>query len=217
MDVTEHILEEVDGLIVVNKPDDVPTAGNKLDEPGSLQFELMEHYRRMIWAVHQIDKDTSGLNLFVRRKKLVHHWAEQLKAGTKTYLAFVDGRFAHKRLHIREPIGFDNSKKVRGVTLDGKDSHSEVHLVAHGEGASLVKVLLHTGRTHQIRIHLAHIGHPLVGDQWYGDENDNRMHRHALHAWRIDTPEGSFEAPIPADFQVFAEDAGFELGDALQE
>ena len=171
----------------------------------------MQSYRRMIWAVHQLDKDTSGLNLFVRRKALVKHWTEQMQAGTKTYLAVVDGSCDWDHLDIKEPVGFIPSAKVRGVTKDGKKAYSEAHVLDRGKSSSLVRVTLHTGRTHQIRIHLAHVGHPLVGDQWYGDPNDNRIHRHALHAWRIDTPAGDFWAPIPSDMRDLLQRQGLEI------
>lgn len=211
MDITRFILEEDDGLIVIDKPDDVPTAGQQLDEPGSIQFELMRHYRRMIWAVHQLDKDTSGLNLFVRRKNLVKYWTEQLKLGAKTYLAVLDGRMKRGHLEVQEPVGFTGKTRVRGVIKSGKAAFSEFHVIDRCPTATLVKVTLHTGRTHQIRIHAEHIGHALVGDQWYGDPKDERIHRHALHAWRITTPPKDLEAEIPEDFRALCQSLDLKL------
>lgn len=196
MTIEHHILLEDDGLIVVDKPAGLPTAGDQLDEPGSVQYGLMQHYRRMIWAVHQLDRDTSGVNLFVRRKALVAHWTDALRDGTKTYLAVCGGEFVDTM--VDEPIGWVG-QGVRGVTRSGKSARTDFVVRARTRNYTLVEAMLHTGRTHQIRIHAAHIGHPVVGDERYGSASD-LIARQALHAWRIEAGGQRVEAPPPPDF-----------------
>jgi RluA family pseudouridine synthase len=213
MEIESRILLEDDGLIVVDKPAGMPTAGDQLEQPGSVQYELMQSYRRMIWAVHQLDRDTSGLNLFVRRKRLVPEWVERLKAGTKTYLAVCEGSMTDQT--VAEPVGWIG-QGVRGVTSSGKPATT--HFVARQRTAqaTLVEASIETGRTHQIRIHAAHIGNPIVGDDRYGRASE-LIDRHALHAWRIDVEGRTFEAPLPPDFEQLLKSFRLSLsGDHLE-
>lgn len=201
MNVIDSILLEDDGLIVVDKPAGIPTAGDSLEQPGSLQYELMQHYRRMIWAVHQLDRDTSGVNLFVRRKSLVQTWTEHLRAGTKSYVALLTGRFGGGL--IDAPVGWVG-QGVRGVTDGGKSARTEFIVEAATEEATLVRALLHTGRTHQIRIHAAHVGHPIIGDARYGSPSA-LIARQALHASEVVAHERVFTAALPADMKALLE------------
>ena len=197
-DISPWILLEDDGLIVVNKPRGMPTAGDHMDQPGSVQFALMRHYRRKIWAVHQLDKLTSGLNLFVRRKALVAHWSGQLKGGQKRYLALCHGQVAHDHFYIKAPIGWVAAQRKHGVFEGGKAAKTEVHVLARGDEVSLIRATIHTGRTHQIRVHLSHQGHPLIGDPLYGltgGRTDGGIL--ALHAHQMILPDRRvLEAPI---------------------
>lgn len=193
-DISHWILLEDDGLIVVNKPRDMPTAGDQMDQPGSAQFALMQHYRRKVWAVHQLDKLTSGLNLFVRRKALVSHWSEQLKLGQKRYLALCHGVVQHNHFYIKAPIGWMPSHRKHGVFDGGKVAKTEVRVIARADDVSLIEATLHTGRTHQIRVHLSHQGHPLIGDPLYGRNEGGIL---ALHAHQLALPDGRvLDAPV---------------------
>lgn len=197
----EYIIHERDGVIVVNKPAGMPTAGDTLEQEGSLQFALMQHYRRMIWAVHQLDRDTSGLNLFVRRKSLVAPYTQHLKQGHKDYIALCHGHPPHAHFFIREPLGFIPALGRRGVLATGKPSRSEVWVQAHSAHASGVRVRLHTGRTHQIRVHMAHHGHALLGDTLYGGPAlADAPARQLLHAHTLELAGERFVAPVPLDF-----------------
>lgn len=198
--VAAALLFEDDGVIVVNKPAGMPTAGDTLHEPGSLQFELMRHHRRMVWAVHQLDRDTSGVNLFVTRKKLVQPWVEKLQAGTKSYLAVCDG--VYEGGEVEAPLGWV-SRGVRGVTPDGKYARTTFRPVRHGPCHTLLEAQLHTGKTHQIRIHLAHVGHPIAGDVRYGG-SVQPIGQQLLHAWRLQIGATLFEAPPPTDFEEYS-------------
>ncbi len=207
------ILLEDDGLILVNKPSGVPTAGDNLKQAGSMQRELMDHYRRMIWAVHQLDRDTSGLNVFVRRKKLVAEWTEALKAGSKTYLAVCGSRVDWLQRDVWEPLGWDPDRRRRAVRDDGQEAHTSVRVLVRGKEATLLEIKPTTGRTHQIRLHLEHLGLALLGERVYLPEPCTRAHRQCLHAWQIDVPGRNFHAPIPDDMKNILEREGLVWAD----
>lgn len=207
MDLERRILLEEDGLIVVDKPSGVPTAGDALEQPGSLQYELMQRYRRMIWAVHQLDRDTSGVNVFVRRKALVATWQAALSEGRKTYLGVCHGRL-EGLVRVDAPLGWDDEHRRRAVAEGGKSARTEIEVLGATEGFSLLALRIETGRTHQIRLHLEHIGHPLVGERRYRHQPCTLHPHHALHALRVEAGGLVLEAPIPADFRELAGNLG---------
>jgi len=201
-DLEARILLEDDGLIAVDKPAGWPSTGRTLEDPRCIQHLLMERLRRRVWAVHQLDADTTGVNLFVRRKALVAHWAERLRRGRKLYVALCHGELEGSRWRrIEEKIGWVESRRGRWVTPEGQRAVSDVRAMDSGEGLSLLEVAIKTGRNHQVRIHLAHAGHPLVGERRYLQPPCGRFGRHALHARRLSFADGqTIEAPLPADF-----------------
>ena len=218
----EIVLFEGDGVVVVNKPPGLPTTGRTLDDTDCLQWYAIQHFRRMVWCVHQLDADTSGALVLVRRKTLVPIWQERLHSpnANKTYVAWLQGELGQQRVEVRAPLGsLDKSGRHLGVTESGKPAHTSVERLAISSGISLCAITLHTGRTHQIRIHAQHMGHPLIGEEWYSDPPDHRHPRQALHAWQIRihaAPEQHFIAPVPIDLQDFHRAAGFpELADLL--
>ena len=217
----EIVLYDNEGVVVVNKPPGLPTAGRSLDDTDCLQWFAMQHYRRMVWCVHQLDADTSGALVLVRRKGLVPIWQERLQSPNahKTYLAWMQGEIADERIEVRAPLGpLDKTGRQLGVSETGKPAHTSVCRLAVSSGISLCAVTLHTGRTHQIRIHAQHIGHPLIGEEWYSSPPDTRHRRQALHAWQIQVhapPAMRFIAPVPADLQDFHRAAGFPALDDL--
>lgn len=213
-DFAPRILCEHDGTIVWNKPAGLAATGRNLDDPACAQFLAMQHYRRMIWAVHQLDTETSGVLVFVRRKGLVSAWQKRLAARStvKRYVAIVHGRLPRKMMIVREPVG-------------GKEARSDFRELAYRDGASLLEVCIHTGRTHQIRVHLEGMGLQLFGEKRYGGAPCNAHERHALHAVAIvfrveeDAGEGGnalergrLEAPLPEDMVVLAQGLGLDLG-----
>jgi 23S rRNA-/tRNA-specific pseudouridylate synthase len=220
----ELVLFDGDGVVVVNKPPGLPTTGRTLEDTDCLQWFAMQHFRRMVWCVHQLDADTSGALVLVRRKGLVPIWQERLQSPNahKTYLAWLQGELAHERVEVRAPLGaLDKSGRQLGVVETGKPAHTSIERLAISSGMSLCAITLHTGRTHQIRIHAQHIGHPLIGEEWYSNPPDHRHPRQALHAWLIRihaTPEQRFVAPVPTDLQGFHRAAGFsDLGGILSD
>lgn len=215
----ELILSARGGLVVVDKPAGLPSTGRSLDDPDCLQSLLMERLgRRRLWAVHQLDAGTTGLNLFCTRKTLVARYAERLQRGRKIYLAIVHGQMDEERVEVDLPLG---RKKVAGgktipavLEHDGKPARTTIRRLATsdavGEGFSLAEVEIHTGRTHQARLHLAALGHPPVGEQMHRKPPCRLFHRHALHAWRLLLPDRheeteTFEAPFPEDMRMLCD------------
>ena len=205
--IPDRILATVGALVAMDKPANLPSTGRRLDDPDCLQFALIEHFGQMVWAVHQLDADTSGVNLFVRDKGQVAPWKARMAFpnGTKTYLALVHGRVDFEAKRIDAPIGVISTSPHRqvGICHQGKRAISEIRRLALGRDSSLVQVQIETGRTHQIRIHLASLGHPLLGEDWYAQDRARAHHRQALHAWRVEFEDGPeprrFESPLPAD------------------
>lgn len=211
-----EIVHEDPNFLVVNKPFGVASvpAYNHVD---SLVNRVKGYYQRQGYAnqkihiVTRLDKDTSGLVIFAK-----HHFAhsvldKQLKDRTiqKTYLAIVAGRISMPHFEIYLPIGrADDSFVKRQVVDSGKMSVTEAWTVCRLAKQTLLKVRLHTGRTHQIRVHMAAIGHPLIGD-WLYNPDDHSMTRQALHCAELtfyDPFAGRqlhCEARLPEDMQSY--------------
>ncbi|MFT6400560.1 MAG: 23S rRNA-/tRNA-specific pseudouridylate synthase [Bradymonadia bacterium] len=193
--------------MVLNKPPLLPTAGRSLDDPDCLQFWLMMRHRRMVWAVHQLDADTTGVNVFVWKKTLVPVYQERMRFpnAQKSYLAIVHGDPAFDELRIAEPLGYIKTEDFsgQGVVQSGKKSATQVTVLGRNGRHALVRARLETGRTHQVRVHLAHVGHPLVGEEWYRRPACTEHPRQALHAERVEFRDGIepglFEAPLTSD------------------
>lgn len=175
---------------MLDKPFGLPTAGRTLDDPDCLQFWLMQRRRGMIWAVHQLDADTTGVNVFVSKKSLVPHFQQRMRYpnAQKSYLAVVHGVPTFDSLRVDEPIGYVKTPTFSGqaVTPDGKPSATQFSVLRRGPSHALVRATLESGRTHQVRVHLTHLGHPLVGEEWYRQPACLDHPRQALHAERIE-------------------------------
>ena len=159
--------------------------------------------------VHRLDKDTSGVLLVAKNDAAHLSLSAQLKEHSmeKHYLAVVEGTVAQSQGIVDRPIGrSERDRKKMAVVADGRPSLTEWTLLENLRGAALLDVRIHTGRTHQIRVHLQSAGHPVAGDPIYGLKHGVPTHRLLLHAHTIAfthprTGERmSFEAPLPADF-----------------
>jgi 23S rRNA-/tRNA-specific pseudouridylate synthase len=211
----DRILYESSGVLAIDKPAGLPTSGKHLEDPDCLQFALMQRHNQMVWAVHQLDADTSGINFFALEKPLVPMWQGRLQYpnARKVYLAIVEGQVAFDNKRVELPIG-PASERGLGVCEEGKRAVTEIRLRAHGQDCSLLEVMIETGRTHQIRIHLAHLGHPLVGEDWYAPDRPRRHSRQALHAWNVsfgdEREPRSLSCTVPRDLVELAEHLGLE-------
>lgn len=207
-----RILYEDDTLLAVDKPAGIATIPSRLHPTDTLANAVLGYYQRIglssaIHVINRLDRDTSGVVLFAKYGFIHHRFSELQKANglMRTYKALVEEEVTPQT--IDAPIGrAENSIMERVVTTEGQRAITHI-LASHPFGSSsLLTIRLETGRTHQIRVHLRHIGHPLIGDSMYG--GTARMSRHALHsasARFIHPMTGDtiqIEAPIPEDFRT---------------
>ena len=167
--------------------------------------------------VHRLDKDTSGCLVVAKTPQALAKLAESFadRKTSKTYLAVVYGHLKQKEGEIRTLIDrHPVDRKRRAVSKQsGKEAHTAYKVVREGRiggvPASLLEVRIFTGRTHQIRVHMSHIGHPLAGDEMYGGAKRLPAPRQMLHAWKLSLPHPEngklleLEAPLPNDFSAY--------------
>ncbi|MCY9693759.1 RluA family pseudouridine synthase [Paenibacillus alginolyticus] len=212
------VYEDAD-VIVINKQRGLVVHPAPGHYSGTLVNALMFHCKDLSGIngelrpgiVHRIDKDTSGLIMSAKNDKAHASLAEQLKAHTvnRKYIALVHGNLQHDQGTIDAPIGRDsNDRKMYTVTeKNSKQAVTHFVVIERFGDFTLVELKLETGRTHQIRVHMKFIGHPLVGDPMYGKSKGMLMDGQALHAAILGfkhprTEEWlQFEAPIPADME----------------
>jgi len=204
------VLFEDDHLLAIDKPAGVAVHGGS-----GLAFGVIEQLRRarpdarLLELVHRLDRETSGVLLIAKKRSALKHLQEQFRDRStgKTYLALVAGDWPERLKVIDMPLHKylqgDGERRVRVVDAAHPDAMRAVTLVKVRErrdGCSLLEVTIKTGRTHQIRVHLAAQGHPIAGDDKYGDFDWNRrlqkqgLKRMFLHAWRL-----QFEHPASGE------------------
>lgn len=222
-DFSHHELPIVyidDNVIVVNKPVGVLTHSK-----GALndEFTVADFFRRYTTVgletnrpgiVHRLDRDTSGIIIGARNPETAHLLQKQFadRKTKKTYIAVIDGHLKEEAAKIDLPIGRNPSApSTFRVDARGKQATTNYKTLAVNDDRSLIELRPTTGRTHQLRVHMAYLGTPITGDRVYGKEAD----RLYLHAFRLEItiPEGDrrvFEAPVPTEFTD-----GFSLETAL--
>lgn len=229
-DIPLDILFENDDVLVINKPAGLvvhPAAGNR---SGTLVHGLLHHLEELKdqdfeddsrpGIVHRLDKDTSGV-LIVAKNPLAHEFLAaqfQARSTRKTYLAIAVGTARFGQKEVGGYICRDPAMRQRFMhhASAGKAASSRFEVLAAGNGCSLFRVLPHTGRTHQIRVHARHLGFPLLADPIYG-KPDKRFPglRLMLHAYRLEirlpgeSEARTFMAPLPPDFRSAAVALGF--------
>jgi len=212
------IVYEDEDIVVVNKQGNVVVHPSYCHFTDSLSNALMGYYNRtgqnhVIRVIGRLDRETSGLIIFAKNRYSAALLSEQCldMSRRKEYLALCDGFFSEKQGTIDAPI-WENPKEkmVREVRDDGKRAVTHYKVEKQFDDFALVRLKLDTGRTHQIRVHMSYLGHPLLGDSLYGKEiaNNHGMERAALHACEllflqpISGQELRFLAPIPDDMKM---------------
>ena len=208
-DLEARVIYEDHGVLAVDKCPDLPTSGRSLDDEDCLQFALMRRHGGMVWAVHQLDADTSGVNVFTTEKRLVAVLKDALSdpSAAKHYVAYVHGTPSWEEHTATAPIGsIDDEGKRLGVCANGKHATTHFQVIKRFPRHAQISASPVTGRTHQIRIHAAALGHTLVGEGWYGEAPCTLHPRQALHASMIVLrPRWSgparliLKSPMPAD------------------
>ena len=213
-DVDLPILYEDDDVIVVNKPSGLLThaKGGLSDEP--TVAEIIRPKTSFATdtdrpgIVHRLDRDTSGLLIIAKNSESAAHLQRQFAERTakKTYIAITDGKPKLNAAKIDLPIGRNPSApSTFRIDPNGKPAQTTYHVLAENDAQSLVELKPTTGRTHQLRVHLAHLNTPILGDRVYGKSSDCRMMLHAQKL-EITLPSGErkvFEAAIPDEFKRF--------------
>ena len=227
-DLPLTILYEDRDLAVVVKPCGMvvhPAAGN---EDGTLVNALLYHLDSLggiggelrPGIVHRLDKDTSGLLLVAKNDASQLALSQQLadRAMEKHYRALVEGNLREDSGFIDAPIARHRTDRKRmAVDPDGRPSQTEWTVLARGKGCTLLDVHILTGRTHQIRVHMKHIGHPVCGDPIYGASRGVHVPRLMLHAYSLSFTHPTsgermtFTAPLPEEFLKGLRSGGIEL------
>jgi 23S rRNA pseudouridine955/2504/2580 synthase len=228
------ILLEDDALLALNKPAGVAVHGGS-----GVSFGVIEQLRqarpqaKLLELVHRLDRDTSGILLVAKKRSALKHLQDQFREREtgKTYLALVQGEWPTRLKVIDLPLhkfllasknGIEGERRVRVTTPEDPDGMRSITLVKVAErlkGCTLLEVTIKTGRTHQIRVHLAAQGHPIAGDDKYGDFEWNKQlqkqghKRMFLHAWRLQFNHPAsgerveLNAELPPELQQFKDHA----------
>ena len=199
-------------VMVVEKPAGMSTIPSREHPSGSLANAIIGHYEQIghlatVHIVTRLDRDTSGLVLIAKHRH-IHHLlslAKSIKTVERKYKAIISGVLIPSAGTVEEPIGrMDSSIIKREVREDGQYALTEYSTLQMFGEYSLVELKLHTGRTHQIRVHMTYIGHPLLGDDLYGGSRQ-MIERQALHCYSLEFlhpitgEELSFECALPED------------------
>ena len=212
---------EDESMLIVHKP-----AGTAVHGGSGVSFGIIEQLRsarpelRFLELAHRLDRETSGLLILAKKRAALTRLHQMFRDGVinKRYLVLVRGRWRNVLQNVRLPLEkylTQEGERRVAVAAEGKEAHSIVRLLVRWQNFSLVEVELKTGRTHQIRVHLSHLGFPLAGDDKYGDFPLNKdlqrvgLKRMFLHAAKLQLPHPvtgaalALAAPLPADLSAF--------------
>lgn len=211
------ILYEDDDILVINKPADMPTHPSLHNYENTLANAAAFYFAQKKEAfcfrcINRLDRDTTGLTILAKHMVSCSMLQEDMlqRRIKREYLAIVDGVVTADEGTIDAPIGRKEGSTIERMIdyENGERAVTHYKVLDRKQNATLLSLCLETGRTHQIRVHMAFIGHPLIGDFLYHSE-DKRMTRQALHAWHltfihpITKEEMNWEAEIPQDMEQF--------------
>lgn len=212
-DLPLRVVYEDEDLLVVDKPAGMIVHPVPPEPTGTLANAIAWYWEQRglqlpVRVITRLDRDTTGLVLTAKHALAQHYYSSEAGVLQKYYLAMVHGRLLQPHGVIDGPIGINPDHPVtRQIDPAGKSAQTAFRRLAECADGSVVEVELLTGRTHQIRVHFAWIGHPLLGDQQYGGESC-LINRQALHCRRLTLrhvrtgQELQFESPIPEDMQT---------------
>ena len=219
------ILFQDDYLLVINKPAGLVVNKAESVSETTLQdfvdtgfdWELAHDSEARNGIVHRLDKDTSGVMVIAKDAKSLEILSRQFEKRTveKIYRAVVCGRMEHKKGEIVGAVGKDSSGSKMAVTTSGKYARTDFKLLENKDDFAYLEAYPKTGRTHQIRVHLAKIGHPVLGDPLYSNPAKDAP-RMMLHAWRLTfthpktNKSMTLTAPLPEDFQKALKKLNFD-------
>ena len=207
-----NIVYEDDGLLILDKSAGIPVHPSVLHYTNSLSNGVKFYFdsiglKKKIRPVNRLDLDTSGLIIFAKNEYVQEHLIKQMANGTfrKEYMCLAEGIFEKYRGTIDAPIARKQGSIIeRCVSDNGKTAITDYEVIKSFDYYSLVKCILKTGRTHQIRVHMAYIKHPLIGDTLYGTGLSDLIDRQALHSYKI-----SFLHPVSLDEMIFVSEPDF--------
>ena len=215
--VESAILAEDRDFLVIDKPAGVASHGGSGVSFGAIELLRAARPRDTLELAHRLDRDTSGVLVLAKKRSALTALQTEIREGRveKRYLALLKGALPQQRLTVdvalRKSILQGGERMVR-VEEDGKPSRSRFAEVERFAGSTLAEIAIETGRTHQIRVHSAHIEHPVAGDEKYGDKEFNRamrgfgLKRLFLHAARFEFSIGersyAFSAPLPEELKA---------------
>ncbi|MDN4523643.1 RluA family pseudouridine synthase [Fictibacillus fluitans] len=206
------IIFEDNHLLIVNKPAGMPTIPSRYQTNGSLAQGVLFYYEEneiqsTFHAINRLDKDTSGL-VMIAKHRFAHSlfsMQQRSKEIKRTYLAGLRGKFNEEKGTVSAHIARNPESMIERMVSDhGQVAVTHFQVLKELGDNSLVALQLETGRTHQIRVHMSHIGHPLLGDDLYGGPVD-LIGRQALHSWKVsfyhpfEEKEMQLNAPLPED------------------
>lgn len=226
------VLYEDEALLVIDKP-----AGTAVHGGSGISRGVIEQLRaerpdaRYLELVHRLDRETSGVLMLAKRRSALTELHRQLREGQvrKYYVTLVKGKWRDEKRSVKLPLNkyvLASGERRVSVGSDGMSAHTVFRLLRSWSDLALIEAELKTGRTHQIRVHLAHLDHPVVGDDKYGDfalnkrlarQGLKRMFLHALRAVIVHPVTGAvleLEAPLPPELKAFV--AGLDAGEGAR-
>jgi 23S rRNA pseudouridine955/2504/2580 synthase len=216
--LAETVIFEDKHFLVIDKPSGIASHGGSGVSHGAIELLRAARPHESLELVHRLDRDTSGVLVLAKSRAGLTGLQAAIRAGevTKQYLCLMVGHPPKAKFDVNAPLrkfALQGGERMVRVSEDGKPALTFFREMEQYPGARLMQATLGTGRTHQIRVHAAHVGHPLAGDPKYGDREMNKRFRemglqrlflHASHlSFDLDGRLYSFSAPLPDDLKIF--------------